>query len=815
MTGDTSTDTSIVSPAGSTLAPRPPRDTVLWPLLDELRSSAAAQLGLVQRPVCHFVIYAADHPLPADLCDCECDEVTIDGHDIRGQGVGWVRFVRATTMLSGSALLAEVTASPCSGYRLLVTVEIGVYRCAPTLDETGHPPDDPTIDHYSAGASQDVLALHRTFLCSDGLRDEDTSWQITDIAHRGPAGGCVATVVTAQVARANCCPLVLTLAWEPDPDDMLTVHVQVTGIGDYGAVLLWGDGTAPEVLPKPGRVSHTYPTPGRYLLTAVDRAWPTSVATEQITVKDHAPRAHPFLDSDDDWQILLWLDEPDDLTTYRVLWGDNSPVEELIGPSGGRVPPRTRVPHQYLRQGQFEIVVTDTSTRRTTLVPIAVGEFGMVFTLDTPTRPRVQALWLASGATYEMDHADGSPPRRGIVPPTGRISEVRRTDLPNGHYRFGIREVIDGLVRREAVRHYIQPTQWDWRLEVAITWRDPADPPGIQTVRVQAAGARTRCLVQWGDGTPDETVAPESIAVHRYAVPAPTEGYRLRITETVTRDNTEPRTFTRVLGEPRYVGVPVLAARTAGSVDLDIAGADNDFNDDWYQVSWGDSVVDPVGAVGRWWPANHIYRSSGTKTITVDAPCMAAPVTRTVTIVDYPAPVVRIAEVNRSPRERAADPNRMTVQVTVDNTESGGPVTVLLDDGSPPVHLDEQGTFRHTYAEPGTYYVIAVSDADLTARGRDVVTVPFGDEKTLVCAWTEDAADQTRMTTKLTLLARDPNKIVFADWGVGAEQQVPPAGVLSHPYRWADTYPVSARYEDDSEAVSELVTVPYTRRTEV
>lgn len=167
--------------------------TVLWPMLDALRSCAATQLGLVGRPVCRFPLYAADHYFPADDCDCTCDT--------GGQGVGWARLVTATTQQQGGQRLPPGCAPPNP---LAVTVELGVHRCAPTLDPTTKkPPPDRELDAWTDGMYADLEALWRTWWCCEWLTSNDVTWQITQLANLGPAGGCGAALVHAQVLRDN------------------------------------------------------------------------------------------------------------------------------------------------------------------------------------------------------------------------------------------------------------------------------------------------------------------------------------------------------------------------------------------------------------------------------------------------------------------------------------------------------------------------------------------------------------------------------------------------------------------------------------
>lgn len=598
-------------------------------------------------------------------------------------------------------------------------------------------------------------------------------------------------------------PLPLSISWTPDPDDLLTVHITLAGFGGAGATLGWGDGSPEELVNSHDPVSHTYTQPGAFMVTATDVAWPAFTGTVKVTVKDHEPRVYLYTDGDDPWRVLLWIDEESDDTKYSIDWGDRSPLEQANGQN--RIPPRPRVPHPYTATGRYHVTVTDLATKRSTSREVEVGEIGLLITYDAPDRPRITAVWLATGVPWEVED-NLYPPQSGIVPASGRVTVVAGQDVAPGHYWTELREIIAGQARRRSRRLYTHPTQWDWRLGVEMSWRDPSDPLGTQTVTVNPTLARNRCTVEWGDGSPSEVVDANRPIAHRYTLPAPDTGWRLRITETLVED---PRTWTRVLGEPQHVGTPVMSARTSGAVDLAVEGVDQEYNDDWYQIAWEPgSDPDPVGAVGRWYPANHVYLTEGVHTIRVDAPGMAEPITRDVEVKFYPAPTVTVTEALDG-GGAPADPTRMTVQVSVDNSASGGPCTVRLGDGTAPRACAETETFTHTYAAAGSYDVIVASDADHTAKGRTVATVPFGGVRTLFYEIT--GVDGGYQVT-VTVTEHDPAKTVRVQWeSGGAWETVPPSNQLSHTYPPVPDMPtVTVAYSDGSESWPEAIDVPWT-----
>ncbi|WP_367139614.1 hypothetical protein [Saccharothrix sp. HUAS TT1] len=613
-------------------------------------------------------------------------------------------------------------------------------------------------------------------------------------------------------------PLGLTVVWTADPDDAHGVRLVVSGFGGRGAVIDFGDGTPTRPVTSADPVPHRYGEIGEYEVRVTDVLYPAFTGTARTVIKGRDPRAHLFVDSDDDWAVLLWIDEPDDATRFTVDWGDGT--REVL-PGQRRVPPRPRVRHQYGQAAVWTITVTDLSSQRTARLTGTTGDVGMAFVFDDSAyTPRAICLWLRTGATWELYTDDGSPSRFGTVPASGRISEIKNEPMDVGSHRIGVREYVDDLVRRDSHRVVTIPNQWDWRLDVWFGWRrehhaphpDPA-APAPQIVRVAAKNARVDCLITWGDESPPQTIAPGVVAVHDYALPMPREGRLLRLEERqeLLPPGVQQRVFSRLLGEPRHIGTPMLNARSAGAVDLHIGGMDTDTNGDWYQVNWGESgaAVEDGAALGRWWPALHTYRSPGTYRLTIDAPGMPEPVVRTVTVVDYPSPLVTVTE-----DPDAADPAHLTALVTVDNTASGGPARVDFGDGSPPVVVDELGAVSHRYPDPApaasaTYWVIAAAQADPTAKGRRGVAVPFPEVPPDTLDFTVDRWGDNAYGVELVVTRGDQSKEILCDWDDGTGQKVTVNLPAHHAYVYAAAYTITVGYGDGSESKSRVVPIPW------
>lgn len=179
-------------------APNVARLRVIAPILNALRNCAAAQLALIGRPPCDFVLNYAAHLPPADECDCEC----ADG----GQGAAWVRWVQSSGVAGAQQ---RPLPSDCAGGQLAITVEVGVYRCAPTIDPNTRPTaiGSSGWDDWGVGMLDDAEALQRAFVCCDWLSRKGLQWRITSVQPQGPAGGCAGVYVRAEITTGMCgCP---------------------------------------------------------------------------------------------------------------------------------------------------------------------------------------------------------------------------------------------------------------------------------------------------------------------------------------------------------------------------------------------------------------------------------------------------------------------------------------------------------------------------------------------------------------------------------------------------------------------------------
>jgi hypothetical protein len=583
-------------------------DRVLWPLLDELRKSAARQLGAIARPVCEFPVYSGSTQMPADRCDCQCPETG-------GQGAGWVRLVNATTVTAGAR-----TSGPCHGGTLNVTVEIGVYRCAPVAH--GEPLRAPSAEEYeqhSRGFLLDGAALHRALLCSTLLDRGQIPWQMLALTPLGPQGGCSGLAVTAQVQIGNCCPVLLSVAWEPDPDQPRGIVLHADGYGNHGASVQWGDGIT-GVLDRGQPVGHIYENDGQYQVVVADRNAPDQPTAVTVHIGP-PPVVHLFVSTEDDWRVVLWLGGSSG-GEVLVRWGDRDETTiATTDDDGGRW-----VAHQYRRAGAFDITVTDTATRRATTARVDVGDLDLrVDIADTGARALTVAF-----ARVDADlqfHVPPAPDTEIAVPDTGQVTvPLAAPGTAAATQMVRVTELVDERPRRTSVLHTARlphrPLRPSW------AWETDGDQ---QTVTVHVPDQQHPVVVGWDEDT-TSLLQPGQHAQHTYPLPLPAGGQWVTLHEDTA---TDPATAARLLTAPRYIGEPQQVDAPGHQVRLAVAGVDPG-EADTYQVDWGDGAVDPHAASGRWSWARHTYAQPGTYTVTITAPGMADPHTTTAVVVDVP-----------------------------------------------------------------------------------------------------------------------------------------------------------------------------------
>lgn len=155
-------------------------------VLDQIQVCLCAQLTDSDIPVCRCCVVAGNVAL--DNC-CEEDDC---------EGQAWVRLVRVYPSDRFPAAGAQKTACPI---QWAAVVEVGVVRCAPTLNNQGEVPTCEELAASAAGVHADMVAMYRAVGCCGLDSDEVVLGEWSPI---GPEGGCVGGRMTATVAIAAC-----------------------------------------------------------------------------------------------------------------------------------------------------------------------------------------------------------------------------------------------------------------------------------------------------------------------------------------------------------------------------------------------------------------------------------------------------------------------------------------------------------------------------------------------------------------------------------------------------------------------------------
>lgn len=78
---------------------------------------------------------------------------------------------------------------------------IEIVRCAPTVDDSGRPPKKEAIEASARQRHADMIAMLRGALC---CLDECPQYSLGAITTRGPAGGCVGSLLPVTLDIATC-----------------------------------------------------------------------------------------------------------------------------------------------------------------------------------------------------------------------------------------------------------------------------------------------------------------------------------------------------------------------------------------------------------------------------------------------------------------------------------------------------------------------------------------------------------------------------------------------------------------------------------
>lgn len=170
--------------------------------MNALRECLRERLEASGNPVCFLPMVWGDAPMPAQRCECECEN--------GGNGEAWIRLVRVEQMAPEvgrrSGGRAGIPDDVCGSRLWNVHLEMGVWRCAPGLDDDGVPPEDDTYDAHSGLMLRDMGAITRTWECCEFLERRNVDRRLEAVVPSGPLGFCSGVIGTGRVVLEDPCP---------------------------------------------------------------------------------------------------------------------------------------------------------------------------------------------------------------------------------------------------------------------------------------------------------------------------------------------------------------------------------------------------------------------------------------------------------------------------------------------------------------------------------------------------------------------------------------------------------------------------------
>lgn len=127
-------------------------DTMLLPVLDQLRLCLCSSLDEADAGGCFCGLYPGP-TVAADFCSCD----STGG----GCGMAWVRLMRIFP--STVFPTQDSTLNNCGG-RLAAQVEVGIYRCQPTVENNGQM-DPVKLVAAAAQLTEDAMLMRKAIVC--------------------------------------------------------------------------------------------------------------------------------------------------------------------------------------------------------------------------------------------------------------------------------------------------------------------------------------------------------------------------------------------------------------------------------------------------------------------------------------------------------------------------------------------------------------------------------------------------------------------------------------------------------------------------
>lgn len=150
---------------------------------------------------------ATDYPIAAEhvmlRAGAEVTPLLGTNDDECCRGLGWVRIAD----LSGVRQVGDLQNVSCFGAERLLTLEMGVARCAPSADVVGV----PTEDQWTLAATQldsDMGSMEAAVCCAFGDLEGSAAEEVSVGRYEpfGVDGNCIGGTMTVVIAMSRCCP---------------------------------------------------------------------------------------------------------------------------------------------------------------------------------------------------------------------------------------------------------------------------------------------------------------------------------------------------------------------------------------------------------------------------------------------------------------------------------------------------------------------------------------------------------------------------------------------------------------------------------
>lgn len=177
------------------------------PIFDQIQGVASAlltdlccRLAASDHPVCRCGFGFGEPPPVSNCCNCA-----------GGSGEAWVRV--GAVVPSSTFPIPDTGRTVCEYGTFAVTFTLGIYRCAPTLDDRANPPTTAQNAAALVIQLQDRALLAQVARCV--MRADDRGWLMGAWAPIDPSGGCMGSALTLTVAVDDCldCPVC------PEPEE--------------------------------------------------------------------------------------------------------------------------------------------------------------------------------------------------------------------------------------------------------------------------------------------------------------------------------------------------------------------------------------------------------------------------------------------------------------------------------------------------------------------------------------------------------------------------------------------------------------------